>query len=392
MAAVYTAESVTPGHPDKLCDIIADRVLDEVKKRDPAGRVAAEVAAKDRKVWVFGEISAEEGIVGHLDFPRIVRNVYAEAGYGARWGLDPGGLHIEVDISEQSPELRHNVRTGAAGDQGSMIGYAIDLPWAGYLPPEYYLANLIARSLTEARRTGRIPYLGPDGKSQVTLECSDDCSQVRMISAVVSTQHQKGALPRLEGDIRALIESTLAQLRPRGLPQSCTLDGCEVLVNPAGEFVTGGPLADAGLTGRKTVSDSYGPRVPTGGGAFSGKDGTKVDRSAAYAARWLAKSIVTSGLAAECVVQLDYCIGRTQPLNASVWLDGRPASESLTREILQGFDLSPAGIIAALNLNTIRHAPQAARGHFVLPDLPWEQPRKIKTELPASKAPHSSSK
>ena len=392
MAAVYTAESVTLGHPDKLCDIIADRVLDEVKKRDPAARVAVEVAAKGRKVWIFGEISADVPVVADLDFGQIARDVYAEAGYSAQWELDPATLEICVDISEQSPELRHNVETGAAGDQGSMIGYAIDLPWAGYLPPEYYLANLIARSITDARRTERIPYLGPDGKSQVTLECSDDCSLVRMINAVVSVQHQEGALARLEDDIRALIGSILLELRPKGLPESCTLAGCKLLVNPAGEFVTGGPVADAGLTGRKTVIDSYGPRVPTGGGSFSGKDGTKVDRSGAYAARWLAKSIVTSGLAAECMVQLDYSIGKVQPLNVSVWLDGDPAPEAFTREILEGFDLSPAGIIAALNLNTIRHAPQAAWGHFVLSDRPWELPRKIEVELPTSKAVHSSSK
>jgi len=378
MAATYTAESVTAGHPDKLCDTIADTILDEVKRSDPAARVAVEAAAKGRRVWVFGEISAAPHIFERLDVGRIVRNVYAHAGYGAYWGPDPGALEVRTDISEQSPELRTNVQTGAAGDQGCVIGYAVDLPWANYLPPEYYLANLITRSLSRARKAGRIAYLGPDGKAQVTLECDGQLSHPRMTKIVVSAQHQAGRLADLPEDVRELVESIVIDARSRGLPESCTPDECELLVNPAGEFVTGGPMADAGLTGRKTVVDSYGPRVPTGGGSFSGKDGTKPDRSGAYAARWLAKSIVASRMADQCMVRIDYAIGRAQPLNVSVWLDGRQMPEPAKRELLNGFDLSPGGIIAVLGLNTICNARQAAYGHFVFDDLPWEQTRILK--------------
>ena len=374
-SGIYTAEAVMPGHPDKLCDTIADSILDAVKRRDPSARLGVEAAAKGRDVWVFGEITAAAGTLEAIDIPRIARRVYEDAGYAADWGLAPGELRVRVDVSEQSAELANNVRSGSAGDQGSAVGYAIACPWANYLPPEYFLANSLVRALSDARRLGRIPCLGPDGKSQVTLRCKDH-GELAPLIIVLSAQHRPGSLGTLRAGLRGIAEEVLADVERLGGPP-CSIHRCEVLINPAGSFVAGGPIADAGLTGRKTVADSYGPRVPAGGGSFSGKDGTKINRSGAYAARHAAKSIVVSELARECMIRLDYAIGRVQPLNTSVWLDGLQVTSDEARELLSGFDFSPGGITERLELNSISHARQAAFGHFVFQDLPWEKPVRI---------------
>ncbi len=381
---LFTSESVTEGHPDKVCDQISDAVLDAVLAEDPMGRVACETAVKTGLVLVFGEITTD----AYVDIDAIAREVIRDIGYNhSDHGFDGSTCGVIVAIKEQSPEISAGVthalenRAGAgsdlldetgAGDQGMMIGYASN-ETDELLPLPISLAHKIARRLTEARKSGEIGYLLPDGKSQVTVEYSYG-KPVRVDTVVVSTQH----LPEASNDDieRDVTELVVKQVVPAELID----DQTRFLINPSGRFEIGGPLADAGLTGRKIIVDTYGGMARHGGGAFSGKDATKVDRSAAYAARYVAKNVVAAGLADRCEIQIAYAIGKAHPVSIMVetFGSGKVADDVIERLVRENFDLRPAAIIDALNLRRPIYRQTAAYGHFGRNDLdlPWEQTDK----------------
>ena len=375
MKRFYTAESVTEGHPDKLCDLIADSILDACLKEDENSRVACEVLATKGKIIVAGEITSRY----EPQVFEIVRKVLESAGYEA------DGIHMDALIHKQSPDIAGAVersrerRAGTvsvqsglasgAGDQGIMIGYACD-ETPQLMPMPVVLANRIVRELSASRRSGYIMGILPDGKAQVTVEYEDD-RPVRLDTVVVSCQHEKEkSLRKLEHEIREKV------LRPalRMLPPD---EDTKILINPSGRFVCGGLDADTGLTGRKLMVDTYGGLAPHGGGALSGKDGTKVDRSGAYMARYIAKNIVAAGLAEKCEMQLSYAIGVAQPTSimADTFGTGKVSDEKLVEIIRENFDLRPAGIIKMLNLRRPIYKQTAAYGHFGRNDLdlPWEK-------------------
>ena len=371
---LFTSESVTEGHPDKMCDQISDAILDEILAADPNARVACETAISTGMVLVAGEITTG----CYVDIARIVRQTVKEIGYTrGKYGFDADTCAVLLSIDEQSPDIAQGVDRSeeeiGAGDQGLMFGFACtETP--ELMPLPISLAHRLARQLKVVRKTKLLSYLRPDGKSQVTVEYVDGVPK-RIDTVVISTQHHPDVAPEqlTEGVKKYVIDPIL--------PEELVDENTRFLINPTGRFVIGGPQGDAGLTGRKIIVDTYGGYARHGGGAFSGKDPTKVDRSAAYAARYVAKNIVAAGLADKCEVQLAYAIGIAQPVSISVDTYGTAKiAESKIVEIIKAeFDLSPAGIIKALDLRRPIYKQVAAYGHFGRSDLnlPWERLDKV---------------
>ena len=382
---LFTSESVTEGHPDKVCDAISDAILDACMAEDPMSRVACETASCTGFVLVTGEITTK----AQLDIPAIVRKTVNEIGYNdAKTGFDGNTCAVMVALDQQSPDIAMGVdkaleaKEGAltddldtgAGDQGMMFGYATN-ETEEYMPYPISLAHKLARKLTEVRKNGTLKYLRPDGKSQVTVEYDENGKPARLDAVVLSTQHDpEVSQEQIHEDIKEYVFDTV-------LPQDMIDENTKFFVNPTGRFVIGGPHGDSGLTGRKIIVDTYGGYARHGGGAFSGKDCTKVDRSAAYAARYVAKNIVAAGLADKCEIQLSYAIGVAHP--TSVMVDtfgtGKLSDEKLVEIIRENFDLRPAGIIKMLDLRRPIYKQTAAYGHFGRNDIdvPWEKTDKV---------------
>lgn len=363
-----TAEAVTPGHPDKLCDLISDMVLDDMLARDPHAHVAAETCAAGDTVMVFGEINSHDGY--KPDVESVVRHAFRTVGYtDPSYGTTADGVRVVDGMHAQSAEIDAAVGDAdGAGDQGVMVGYATDATET-MLPPETELARQLAARLWEARANG-IGWLRPDGKTQVTLRT--DGGATALDSILISTQHDPGMTPAaIRGCVSMYIVDPVLAAHPELDATDWRLD-----VNPSGSFVLGGPEGDAGLTGRKIVVDQYGPSIPVGGGAFSGKDPSKVDRSAAYMARHIAVSLVHARLCYEATVRLAYGIGVAEPTDVSVDAHGTGIADDaiLSAAVRDVFDLTPRGIIDALDLRRPRYADTALHGHFGRPELPWERP------------------
>jgi S-adenosylmethionine synthetase len=352
---LFTSESVTEGHPDKIADQISDAVLDEVLRQDATGRVACETMVTTGLILIGGEITTN----ATLDYPRLARETVQEIGYTrAKYGFDSETCAVICTIDRQSPDIAMGVDTGGAGDQGLMFGYACN-ETRELMPLPIQLAHQLARQLSRARRDARLPYLRPDGKSQVTVEY-DGGRPVRIDAVVISTQHG----PEVETE--QLREEVLDEVIRPTLPEHLLDKNTKYYVNPTGRFVIGGPQGDTGLTGRKIIVDTYGGAAPHGGGAFSGKDPTKVDRSACYMARYIAKNIVAAGIADRCQVQLAYAIGVADPVSVYVDCAGtaRIAEEKLTEIVRANFRLTPKGIIESLDLRRPIYKATAAFGHF----------------------------
>ena len=365
----FTSESVTEGHPDKICDQISDAVLDAILSEDPMGRVACETTASTGLIHIMGEISTS----CYVDIQKIARGVVREIGYDrAKYGFDCDTCGIIVNIDEQSEDiaLGTNDDVGGAGDQGMMFGYACD-ETPELMPMAISLAHKLARRLTAIRKEGLVDYLRPDGKTQVTIEYDEDRNPVRVDTVVISTQHAPDvSLEQIREDmIRLVIQPTI--------PAELLDENTRVYVNPTGRFVIGGPQGDTGLTGRKIIVDTYGGSAPHGGGAFSGKDPTKVDRSAAYAARWAAKNVVAAGLAKRCQIQLAYAIGVAKPVSILVetFGTGKVSDAKLSEAVSAVFDFRPGAIIRDLDLRRPIYRQLAAYGHMGREDLgvAWEQ-------------------
>jgi S-adenosylmethionine synthetase len=372
---LFTSESVTEGHPDKICDQISDGVLDAMLEQDPGSRVAVETMVTTGLVHVAGEVTTE----GYVDIPGIVRKTILGIGYdSSAKGFDGNSCGVEVSIGQQSPDIAQGVdtayesRTGGvdpldkqgAGDQGLMFGYACE-DTAELMPLPIWLAHRLAQRLTEVRKNGELPYLRPDGKTQVTIGYDGDRA-VRLDTVVLSTQH--AADISLDGLLSPDIADHVVKPVLDALAESSDIDTSDfrLLVNPTGRFEIGGPMGDAGLTGRKIIVDTYGGMARHGGGAFSGKDPSKVDRSAAYAMRWVAKNVVAAGLARRCEVQVAYAIGKAQPVGLYVETFGTETVDSakIQSAITQVFDLRPAAIVDDLDLLRPIYKPTAAYGHF----------------------------
>ena len=356
----FTSESVTGGHPDKIADQISDGVLDALLEVDIGSRVACETLVTTGLVVVAGEISTD----GYIDIPRVVRDTITSIGYDREdYGFDGNTCGVMVSIDDQSPDIAQGVDRldpleQGAGDQGMMFGYACD-ETPELMPLPIHTAHRMVERLTEVRRSGCVPYLRPDGKSQVTFEY-EGTTPVGLKTVLVSAHHRDGTdLGEMKDDLK---EQVIAPV----VPEQFRDDGYEVLVNPTGKFVRGGPVADAGLTGRKIIVDTYGGMARHGGGAFSGKDPSKVDRSAAYAARWVAKNVVASGAAARCEVQVSYAIGIARPVSVMVETFGTETVDpaEISRQVNEIFDLRPAAIIRDLELLRPIYRQTAAYGHF----------------------------
>ena len=378
---LFTSESVTEGHPDKICDQISDAVLDAILAQDPDARVACETTASTGLIHVMGEITTS----CYVDIPKIARQVVKEIGYDrAKFGFDCDTCAVVTSIDEQSPDIAMGVDKcleakegtqddgldNGAGDQGMMFGYACD-ETPELMPLPISLAQRLARRLTQVRTGGLVDYRRPDGKTQVTVEYDGENRPLRVDAVVVSTQHgPEASLDQIRQDMIQLVIKPI-------IPAELLDDQTKIYVNPTGRFVIGGPQGDSGLTGRKIIVDTYGGSAPHGGGAFSGKDPTKVDRSAAYAARWVAKNVVAAGLARRCQVQLAYAIGVARPVSVRVdtFGTGTVPDEQLSDAVEQVFDLRPAAIIRDLGLRRPIYRQLAAYGHFGRDDLDlsWEK-------------------
>lgn len=384
---LFTSESVTEGHPDKICDQISDAVLDAFLQVDPYARVACEVSVATGLVLVIGEISSK---ADYVDIPALVRSTIREIGYTrAKYGFDASTCAVLTSLNEQSADIAQGVNAAlesrdgkdvlqenadiGAGDQGLMFGFATN-ETPELMPLPIALAHRLSRRLSEVRKNGTLDYLRPDGKTQVTIEYVDG-KPTRVDTIVVSTQHgEEATLEQIQEDIRNHV------IKPV-VPAEWLDAETKFFINPTGRFVIGGPQGDAGLTGRKIIVDTYGGYARHGGGAFSGKDPTKVDRSAAYAARYVAKNIVAAGLADKCEIQLAYAIGVAKPvsINVDTYGTGKVSEEKLVELVSKNFDLRPAGIIKMLDLRRPIYKQTAAYGHFGRPDLdlPWERLDKV---------------
>ena len=384
---LFTSESVTEGHPDKMCDQISDAILDALLEQDPMSRVACETCTTTGLVMVMGEITTS----AYVDIQKIVRDTVAEIGYTrAKYGFDATTCGVITAIDEQSADIALGVDKAleakenkmsdeeidaiGAGDQGMMFGYASN-ETEEYMPYPISLAHKLALRLTKVRKDGTLPYLRPDGKTQVTVEYNEEGKPVRLDAVVLSTQHDEVVTQeQIHADVKKYIFDEI-------LPQDMVDENTKFFINPTGRFVIGGPHGDSGLTGRKIIVDTYGGYARHGGGAFSGKDCTKVDRSAAYAARYVAKNIVAAGIADKCEIQLSYAIGVAHP--TSIMVDtfgtGKMSSEAIVEMIRENFDLRPAGIIKMLDLRRPIYKQTAAYGHFGRNDLnlPWEKLDKV---------------
>ncbi|MDD6313190.1 MAG: methionine adenosyltransferase [Firmicutes bacterium] len=365
MKKFFTSESVTEGHPDKICDKISDSILDAILKQDKNARVACEVCCTTGLIMVMGEITAE----AYVDIQGIARETVREIGYDrAKYGFDCDSCAVINSIHEQSPDIALGVDSDGAGDQGMMFGYACD-ETPELMPLPISLAHRLAKRLTEVRKNGILPYLRPDGKTQVTVEYDDD-RPVRVDTIIVSSQHSDVVSQQdiREGIIREVIEKTI--------DPSLLDDNTKVLINPTGRFVIGGPMGDTGLTGRKIIVDTYGGYARHGGGCFSGKDPTKVDRSGAYAARYLAKNVVKAGLASKCEIEIAYAIGVAEPVSVLVdtFKTGILPDDEIARRLTKLVDLRPQEIIKRFDLRRPIYADLAAYGHMGREDLdaPWE--------------------
>ncbi len=386
---LFTSESVTEGHPDKICDQISDAILDAIMEQDPMARVACETCCTTGLVMVMGEVTT----TGYVDIQKLVRETVNEIGYTrAKYGFDGATCGVIVALDEQSTDIAMGVDKAleaklgekdmadeqleaiGAGDQGMMFGYATN-ETEEYMPYPIALAHKLARQLTKVRKDGTLPYLRPDGKTQVTVEYDENHKPVRLDAVVLSTQHSEAATQeQIHADIKKYVFDEI-------LPADMIDSETRFYINPTGRFVIGGPHGDSGLTGRKIIVDTYGGYARHGGGAFSGKDCTKVDRSAAYAARYVAKNIVAAGLAERCEIQLSYAIGVARPTSIMVDTDGtgKIADERIVEIIRENFDLRPAGIIKMLDLRRPIYKQTAAYGHFGRTDLdlPWERLDKV---------------
>ena len=386
---LFTSESVTEGHPDKMCDAISDAILDALMEQDPMSRVACETATTTGMVMVMGEITTN----AYVDIQKIVRETVREIGYTrGKFGFDADNCGVITMIDEQSEDIALGVDKAleakehtmtdeeldaiGAGDQGMMFGYACD-ETEEYMPYPISLAHKLSRRLTEVRKNGTLPYLRPDGKSQVTVEYDEEGVPCRLDAVVLSTQHDPDITQeQIHADIKKHVFEPI-------LPAEMIDEKTKFFINPTGRFVIGGPHGDSGLTGRKIIVDTYGGTARHGGGAFSGKDCTKVDRSAAYAARYVAKNIVAAGIAKKCEIQLSYAIGVAHP--TSIMIDtfgtGKIAESKLVEIVRENFDLRPAGIIKMLDLRRPIYKQTAAYGHFGRNDLdlPWEKLDKVET-------------
>lgn len=383
---IFTSESITEGHPDKVCDQISDAILDELLKQDPNSRVACECACTTGLILVMGEITTN----GYVDVQKIVRDTVKEIGYTrGKYGFDADNCGVIVAFDEQSSDIAlgvdecleakenhmndEDIEVIGAGDQGMMFGYASN-ETDDYMPYPIHLAHKLSRRLSEVRKNGTLPYLRPDGKTQVSVEYKDD-KPVRLEAVVLSTQHDENVTQeQIQKDVKEYIFDVI-------LDNDMIDENTKFFINPTGRFVIGGPQGDSGLTGRKIIADTYGGKAPHGGGAFSGKDPTKVDRSGAYAARYVAKNLVASGLCDKCTIELSYAIGVAQPMSVMVDTHGtsKLSNQELEKIVREEFDLRPAGIIKMLDLKRPIYKQTAAYGHFGRNDLelPWEQLNKV---------------
>ena len=384
---LFTSESVTEGHPDKMCDEISDAILDALMEQDPMSRVACETCTTTGVVMVMGEITTK----AYVDIPKIVRETVREIGYTrAKYGFDADTCGVITTIDEQSADIAMGVDKAleakentmsdeeidaiGAGDQGMMFGFASD-ETEEYMPYPIALAHKLSRQLTKVRKDGTLTYLRPDGKTQVTVEYDENDKPMRLDAVVLSTQHDPEVTQeQIHEDIKKYVFDPI-------LPAEMVDENTKFFINPTGRFVIGGPHGDSGLTGRKIIVDTYGGYARHGGGAFSGKDCTKVDRSAAYAARYVAKNMVAAGLAKKCEIQLSYAIGVAHPTSIQVdtFGTGKLSDQRLTEIVRENFDLRPAGIIKMLNLRRPIYKQTAAYGHFGRNDLnlPWEALDKV---------------
>ena len=364
----FTSESVTEGHPDKLCDYISDSILDECLKQDENSRVAVETFAANNNITVAGQITTK----ANINVEEIVRNVIKEVGFdNSETDMDYRTCNINIDIAKQSPDIAMGVDVGGAGDQGIMFGFACD-ETENYMPFAIYMAHKLAKKVTDVRKSGEISYLRPDAKTQVTVEYENEKPK-RIETILISTQHLDTVdNETIKKDIK---EKVIKQV----IPEEMIDENTKIYINPTGRFVIGGPLGDTGLTGRKIIVDTYGGYARHGGGCFSGKDASKVDRSAAYMLRHIAKNIVANGYAKKCEIQIAYAIGMKEPLSIYVntFGTGTKTEEEIVEKIKEKFDLTPEGIIKYLELRKPIYRQTTNYGHFGKENLPWEKIIKL---------------